>query len=51
MADIQRIESGKRMSKAVIHNGLIWLSGQTGTGGTSVTQQTQDILEIGRAHV
>jgi enamine deaminase RidA (YjgF/YER057c/UK114 family) len=49
MADIQRIEPGKRMSKAVIHNDLIWLSGQTGKPGTSVTQQTQDILaEIDR---
>lgn len=44
MTDIQHVEPGKRMSKAVIHNDTIWLSGQVGTDGTSVTQQTTDIL-------
>jgi enamine deaminase RidA (YjgF/YER057c/UK114 family) len=44
MTSIQRIESGKRMSKAVIHDNLIWISGQTSDGGASVTRQTQDVL-------
>ena len=35
MSDIQRIESGPRMSQAVIHNGTIWLAGQVGTPGGS----------------
>jgi enamine deaminase RidA (YjgF/YER057c/UK114 family) len=33
------------MSQAVIHGDLIWLSGQVGTAGASVTQQTRDVLE------
>ncbi|VFR66698.1 Translation initiation inhibitor [plant metagenome] len=34
------------MSKAVIHGGLVFLSGQTasGTGATSIEEQTQEIL-------
>ena len=33
------------MSQAVIYGDLIWLSGQVGTAGASVTQQTRDVLE------
>lgn len=44
MTDIKRIECGKRMSEAVIHNGLVYLAGQVGEPGASVTQQTQQIL-------
>jgi enamine deaminase RidA (YjgF/YER057c/UK114 family) len=44
MADITRIGTGKRMSEAVIHNGTVYLAGQVGTPGASVTQQTQDCL-------
>lgn len=44
MSKITRLETGPRMSQAVIHNGLIYLAGQVGTEGASVTQQTQDIL-------
>jgi len=44
MTDIQRINPGSRMSQAVIHNGIIWLAGQVGTPGATVTQQTRDML-------
>lgn len=44
MSDIQRINPGSRMSPAVIYNGLIWLSGQVGTSGASVAEQTKDML-------
>jgi enamine deaminase RidA (YjgF/YER057c/UK114 family) len=49
MSDITRIESGPRMSGVVVHNGIAYLSGQVGTPGASVTQQTKDVLaEIDR---
>jgi enamine deaminase RidA (YjgF/YER057c/UK114 family) len=43
---IERIQTGPRMSQAVIHNGTIYLAGQVASGkpGASVTEQTQDIL-------
>ena len=44
MADIKRIECGARMSEAVVYNGMIWLAGQVGEPGTSVTEQTKAIL-------
>ncbi len=44
MTDIQRINPGTRMSQAVIHNGTIYLSGQVGTPGVSVADQTRDML-------
>lgn len=44
MSDIKRIESGQRMSQAVTHNGTVYLAGQVGAAGTSVTEQTQTIL-------
>ncbi|MDF1609287.1 RidA family protein [Hoeflea sp. YIM 152468] len=44
MSDIKRIETGARMSQAVIHGGVVYLAGQVGTAGASVTVQTQDIL-------
>lgn len=40
---IQRINPGTRMSQAVIHNNTIYLAGQVGAPGESVTAQTQDI--------
>ena len=40
---IERIETGPRMSKIVKHNGVAYLCGQVGSGGT-VTEQTQDCL-------
>lgn len=45
MTDITRIETGPRMSQAVICNGMIWLAGQVGASGKSVTEQTRVILE------
>ena len=44
MSDIKRFEIGPRMSQAVVHGGLVYLAGQVGTPGASVTVQTQDIL-------
>jgi enamine deaminase RidA (YjgF/YER057c/UK114 family) len=40
---IERIETGRRMSKIVKHNGVAWLCGQVGDGAT-VTEQTRDCL-------
>ena len=45
MTNITRIATGQRMSQAVIHGQTIYLAGQVGTPGTSVTAQTQEILE------
>lgn len=45
MTTIPRIATGQRMSQAVIHGQTIYLAGQVGTPGTSVTAQTQEILE------
>ncbi|WP_282610068.1 RidA family protein [Pelagibius sp. Alg239-R121] len=42
---IRRLESGPRMSQAVIHNGTVYLAGQVGAPGQSVTAQTTAILE------
>lgn len=44
MTDIKRIETGPRMSQAVVHGGVVYLAGQVGTAGASVTVQTQEIL-------
>ncbi len=44
MSDIKRIECGTRMSQAVVHSGTIYLAGQVGEPGASVTAQTQQIL-------
>lgn len=41
---IRRIESGPRMSQAVIHGNTVYLAGQVGTPGKSVADQTKDIL-------
>lgn len=43
MTEIKRIDCGKRMSEAVICNGIAWLAGQVGNGAT-VAEQTQDAL-------
>lgn len=40
---IQRIESNARMSQAVIHNGVVYLSGQVGEPGDDVATQTRSI--------
>lgn len=44
MSDIKRIQTGPRMSQAVIANGFVFLAGQVGEPGTSVTEQTSAIL-------
>jgi enamine deaminase RidA (YjgF/YER057c/UK114 family) len=43
---IQRIQSGPRMSQAVVHNKTVYLAGQVGEGtpGSSVAVQTREIL-------
>ena len=45
MSDIKRLETGPRMSNAVIANGIVWLAGQVGEPGASVTEQTRVVLE------
>lgn len=45
MSDIKRLGVGPRMSQTVIHGGLIWLAGQVGNPGESVTDQTKVILQ------
>jgi enamine deaminase RidA (YjgF/YER057c/UK114 family) len=45
---IKRIQSGKRMSQAVVHNGVAYLAGQVApaeAGETSVAGQTQLIVQ------
>ncbi len=44
MSEIKRIGAGARMSEAVAYNGIVWLAGQVGTPGASVSQQTKDCL-------
>lgn len=44
MSEIKRIGIGARMSEAVCYNGIVWLAGQVGTPGASVTAQTEACL-------
>jgi len=44
MTEITRLDKGPRMSQSVIHNGTVYLAGQVGKPGTSVTDQTKLIL-------
>lgn len=49
MTTITRIESGPRMSQAVIHGDMVYLAGQVGPTGDTVAAQTQSALaEIDR---
>lgn len=41
---IERIDAGPRMSQAVIHGDTVYLAGQVGAPGESVTVQTQAVL-------
>ena len=41
---ITRIQAGPRMSQAVVHGDTVYLAGQVGAPGESVTNQTQAIL-------
>ncbi|WP_069300342.1 RidA family protein [Neptunicoccus sediminis] len=45
MPEITRAHGNGRMSQIVTHGDTIYLAGQVGTAGASVTQQTQDILD------
>ena len=45
MTEITRLDKGPRMSQAVIHGGLVWLAGQVGAPGESVTEQTKAVLK------
>ena len=42
--DIPRHGIGPRMSEAVAYNGILWVAGQLGKPGASVTDQTQQAL-------
>jgi enamine deaminase RidA (YjgF/YER057c/UK114 family) len=41
---IERLEQGARMSQAIIHGDTVYLSGQVGEPGESVTVQTRTVL-------
>ena len=41
---IRRIQSGPRMSQAVVHGNIAYLAGQVGAPGESVTAQTKAVL-------
>ena len=41
---ITRIDQGSRMSQAVIHGDTVYLAGQVGTPGESITTQTGEVL-------
>lgn len=46
MADIQRLETNKRMSRVVIHNGVVYLSGFTPNDVSGdIAAQTRDVLQ------
>ena len=44
MPEIRRFESSGRMSQAVVHGDTIYLAGQVGKPGESVTDQTREVL-------
>jgi enamine deaminase RidA (YjgF/YER057c/UK114 family) len=44
MSDIKRIESGSRVSHAVIHNGVVYVGGVL-SSGASVREQTKNVLQ------
>ncbi len=44
MPAITRLETGPRMSDAVIHNGTVYLAGQVGHPGDDVATQTATVL-------
>lgn len=45
MADIKRIATSKRMSQVAVYGDLVWLAGQCGTAGKSITEQTEEALQ------
>lgn len=44
--NIERLQSGPRMSQAVIHNNLVYLSGQIGAPGEDITTQMRAVLAL-----
>ncbi|MFD0858069.1 RidA family protein [Roseovarius aquimarinus] len=44
MSDITRSHTGPRMSQIVTHNGTVYLAGQVGNAGDSVSEQTKTCL-------
>lgn len=44
MHDIERIEFRSRIHLAVVHGGIVYLSGQVGTRGQSAAEQTREVL-------
>lgn len=42
---IERFHTGHRMSQAVVHGNTVYLAGQVGEAGASVTDQTKKCLE------
>ena len=45
MSDISRHHTGQRMSQIVIHQNTVYLAGQVGNKGDSVTDQTRTCLD------
>lgn len=45
MTEIRRHQTGRRMSQAVVANGMVWLAGQVGNPAHDVAGQTQDCLD------
>lgn len=45
MSEITRLHTGQRSSKIVMHGDTIYLTGQVGTAGESIQQQTRECLE------
>jgi enamine deaminase RidA (YjgF/YER057c/UK114 family) len=45
---ITRIDQGKRMSQAVVANGMVYLAGQVGTGDGAAEQTRTALAEIER---
>lgn len=46
MADIRRLETSRKLSRVVVHNGIVYLSGITARDRNKDTQeQTLDVLE------
>lgn len=46
--DIKRLESGTRMSAAVVHGGVVYLAGQVGTGDDVTAQSQTALAEVER---
>lgn len=44
IASIERVEPGPRMSRAVVHGNTVYTCGHVDNNGTTVTEQTQNIL-------